>query len=101
MLKKIAVALVAASVFAAPVLAQTGSTGTQAPAAAPAAPSKVTAPTKSVGHVKKVRHTRKQVRRGIHAKVAGIHGKHRTGHLLKGSRVVAQKGAQSGAATVR
>jgi len=63
MLKKIAVALVAASVFAAPVLAQTGSTGTQAPAAkpaaaAPAAPSKVTAPTKSVRHVKKVRHTR-------------------------------------------
>ena len=102
MLKKIAVALVAASVFAAPVLAQTGSTGTQAPAAAaPAAPSKVTAPTKSVRHVKKVRHTRKQVRRGIHAKVAGIHGKHRTGHGLKGSRVVAQKGAQSGAATVR
>ena len=100
MLKKIAVALVAASVFAAPVLAQTGSTGTQAPAAAPAAPSKVTAPTKSVRHVKKVRHTSKQVRRGIHAKVAGSHGKHRTGHGL-GSQVVAQKGAQSGAATVR
>jgi hypothetical protein len=106
MLKKIAVALVAASVFAAPVLAQTGSTGAQAPAAkpaaaAPAAPSKVTAPTKSVRHVKKVRHTGKQVRRGIHGKVAGVHGKHHTGHGLKGTRIVAQKGAQSGAATVR
>jgi hypothetical protein len=53
MLKKLAVALVAASVFAAPVLAQTGSTGTPAspakPAvAAPVAPSKVTDETKSV-----------------------------------------------------
>jgi hypothetical protein len=111
MLKKLAVALVAASVFAAPVLAETSSTGTQAPAAkpaaaAPAAPSKVAAPTKSVKHVKKTRHTGKQTRRGSHGKVAGIHSKHRTviktsGHGLKGTRVVAQKGAQSGAATVR
>jgi hypothetical protein len=111
MLKKLAVALVAASVFAAPVLAQTGSTGAQPPAvkpaaAAPATPSKVTAPAKSVKHVKKNRHTGKQVRRAGHGKVAGIHGKARTvikgsGHGLKGTKVVAQKAAQSGAGTVR
>lgn len=95
MLKKLAVALVAASVFAAPVLAQTGSTGTPAspakPAvAAPVAPSKVTDETKSVKPVK----------------VAGIHGKSRTvikgsGHGLKGTKVLAQKGAQTGAGTIR
>jgi hypothetical protein len=109
MLKKLAVALVAASVFAAPVLAQTGSTGAQAPAvkpaaAAPAAPSKVTAPTKSVKHVKKHRHTGKQVRRAGHGKIAGIHRKARTvvkGHGLKGTKVVAQKAVQSGAGTIR
>jgi hypothetical protein len=110
MLKKLAVALVAASVFAAPVLAQTGSTGTQVPAAkpaaaAPAAPSKVAAPATSVKHVvKKSRHTRKQVRRTGHGKVAGIHSKTRTvvkGHGLKGTKIVAQKAALSGAGTVR
>jgi hypothetical protein len=111
MLKKLAVALVAASVFAAPVLAQTGSTGTPAspakPAvAAPVAPSKVTDETKSVKPVKKNRHTGKQVRRGGHGKVAGIHGKSRTvikgsGHGLKGTKVLAQKGAQTGAGTIR
>ncbi len=51
MLRKLAVALVAASVFAAPVLAETSSTGNQTPAAkpavtAPAAPAKAAAPTK-------------------------------------------------------
>jgi hypothetical protein len=111
MLKKLAVALVAASVFAAPVLAQTGSTGTPAspakPAvAAPVAPSKVTDETKSVKPVKKNRHTGRQVRRGGHGKVAGIHGKSRTvikgsGHGLKGTKVLAQKGAQTGAGTIR
>jgi hypothetical protein len=111
MLKKLAVALVAASVFAAPVLAQTGSTGTPAspakPAvAAPVAPSKVTDETKSVKPVKKSRHTGKQVRRGGHSKVAGIHGKSRTvikrsGHGLKGTKVLAQKGVQTGAGTIR
>jgi hypothetical protein len=111
MLKKLAVALVAASVFAAPVLAQTGSTGgPAAPAkpavAAPVAPSKVTGEAKSVKPVKKNRHTGRQVRRGGHGKVAGIHGKSRTvikgsGHGLKGTKVLAQKGAQTGAGTIR
>jgi hypothetical protein len=86
MLKKLAVALVAASVFAAPVLAKTVS---QTPAA-----TKITAPVKPVKHVKKSRHTGKQVRNFRHGKVAHFNGKGRTavkstGHVVKGPRLAA------------
>ena len=107
MLRKLAVALVAASVFAAPVLAETSSTGNQTPAAkpavtAPAAPAKAAAPTNAVKHIKKNRHTGKQVRHGSHGTVAKVHGKNRTGvkaSALKGVKLVAHKGSQTG--TVR
>ena len=58
MLKKLAVALVAASVSAAPVLAKTAS---PAPVAKPAvtATTKIATPVKHVKHVKKSRHTGK------------------------------------------
>jgi hypothetical protein len=91
MLKKLAVALVAASVFAAPVLAKTVS---QTPAAIPGvtATTKITAPVKPVKHVKKSRHTGKQVRNFRHGKVAHFNGKGRTavkstGHVVKGPRL--------------
>jgi hypothetical protein len=93
MLKKLAVALVAASVFAAPVLAKTVS---QTPAAIPGvtATTKITAPVKPVKHVKKSRHTGKQVRNFRHGKVAHFNGKGRTavkstGHVVKGPRLAA------------
>jgi hypothetical protein len=103
MLRKLAVALAAASVFAAPVLAQTGSTGTQAPAskpavAAPATPSKTVAPTDqakqtdSVKSKKKNRHIGKQVRHGVRGKVANSHN---------AKLAVAHKGGATGAGTVR
>jgi hypothetical protein len=102
MLKKLAVALVAASVFAAPVLAKTV---TQAPAKpAVTVTTKIAAPVKSVKHVKKSRHTGKQVRNFRHGKVAHFNGKGRTaikstGHVVKGPRLAAHKG--SNASTVR
>jgi hypothetical protein len=102
MLKKLAIALVAASVFAAPVLAQTGSTGSQAPAVKSTTAASAKAATPSV---KKIRHARKHVRRGSHGKVAGIHGKHRavikTSRHVKGNRVVAQKAGQNGVSAIR
>ncbi len=68
MLKKIAIALIAASVFAAPVLAKSGSSAGSTPAriAAPATPAKV-APVKVTKHIK--RHKRHQGRH--YAKVRG------------------------------
>jgi len=98
MLKKLAVALVAASVFAAPVLAATGSTGTHNSAI-----SKTVAPVKSVKHVKRIRHTGKQVRNFRHGKVANFRGKGRTalkstGHVAKGPRLAAaHKGSNTSA----
>ena len=97
MLKKLAVALVAASVFAAPVLAATGPTGTHTSAI-----SKTVAPVKSVKHVKRIRHTGKQVRNFRHGKVAHS-GKGRTaikstGHVVKGPRLAAaHKGSNTSA----
>ncbi len=95
MLKKLAVALIAASVFAAPALAKTTS---QAPVAKPAATAttKIAAPVKSVKHVKKSRHTGKQVRNFRHGKAAHLSGKARTaikstGHVVKGPRLAARK----------
>jgi Ni/Co efflux regulator RcnB len=98
MLKKLAVALVAASVFAAPVLAATGSAGTQNSAAI----AKTAASVKSVKHVKRIRHTGKQVRNFRHGKVANFSGKHRTaikstGHVVKGPRLAAHKGSNTSA----
>jgi hypothetical protein len=96
MLKKLAIALVAASVFAAPVLARTVPTGTAAkPAVSTIA--KTTVPAKSVKHIKKSRHTGKQVRNFRHGKVAHFNGKGRTatkssGHVVKGPRLAAHKG---------
>jgi len=104
MLRKLVVALVAASVFAAPVLAQTGSTGTQAPAskpavAAPATPSKTVAPTDQAKQTdsvkqtkKKSRHIGKQVRHGVRGKVVNSHN---------AKLAVAHKGTPSGAGAVR
>ena len=96
MLKKLAIALVAASVFAAPVLAKTVA---QTPVAKPAvtATTKIAAPVKSVKHLKKSRHTGKHVRNLRHGKVAHFNGKGRTafkstGHVVKGSRLAAHKG---------
>lgn len=93
MLKKLAVALVAASVFAAPVLAKTVS---QTPVAKPGvtATAKITAPAKSVKHIKKSRHTGKQVRNVRHGKVAHFNGKGRSaikssGHVVKAPRLAA------------
>jgi hypothetical protein len=102
MLKKLAVALVAASVFAAPVLAKTVS---QTPVAKPGvtATAKITAPAKSVKHTKKSRHTGKQVRNFRHGKVAHFNGKGRTaikstGHVVKGPRLAAaHKGGNTSA----
>jgi hypothetical protein len=95
MLKKLAVALVAASVFAAPVLAKTVA---QTPVAKPAvtATSKIAAPVKPVKHIKKSRHIGKQVRSFRHGKVANFSGKGRTairstGHVVKGPRLAAHK----------
>jgi hypothetical protein len=104
MLRKLAVALAAASVFSAPVLAQTGSTGTQAPAskpavAAPATPSKTVAPTDQAKQTdsvkqtkKKSRHIGKQVRHGVRGKVANSHS---------AKIAVAHKGGAIGVGTVR
>ena len=109
MLRKLAVALVATSVVAAPVLAQTGSTGTQTPAkpaiAAPATPSKTVAPadqakqtdsakpTDSVKQTKKKsRHRGKQVRHGVRGKVANSHN---------AKVAVAHKGSPNGAGAIR
>jgi hypothetical protein len=90
MLKKLAVALVAASVFAAPVLAKTVA---QASVTKPAvtATTKIAAPAKSVKHIKKSRHTGKQVRNLRHGKVAHFNGKGRTatGYVVKGPRLAA------------
>jgi hypothetical protein len=95
MLKKLAVALVAASVFAAPVLAKTAA---QTPIAKPAvtATTKIAPPVKPVKHIKKSRHTGKQVRSFRHGKVANFNGKGRTairstGHVVKGPRLAAHK----------
>jgi hypothetical protein len=96
MLKKLAVALVAASVFAAPVLAKTA---VQTPVAKPAvtATTKIAAPVKSVKHIKKSRHTGKQVRNIRHGKVAHVNAKRRTaaikstGHVVKGPRLAAHR----------
>jgi hypothetical protein len=91
MLKKLAVVLVAASVFAAPVLAKTA---VQTPVGKPAvtATTKIAAPAKPAKHIKKNRHTRKQVRNLRHGKVANFSGKGRTairstGHVVKGPRL--------------
>jgi hypothetical protein len=91
MLKKLAVALVAASVFAAPVLAKTVA---QTPVAKPAvaATTKIAAPAKPAKHIKKNRHTGKQVRNVRHGKVAHFSAKGRTavrstGHVVKGPRL--------------
>jgi Ni/Co efflux regulator RcnB len=104
MLKKLAVALVAVSVFAAPVLAATGSTGAQNSAAKPtvSAIAKTGAPTRSVKHVKRIRHSGKHVRNFRHGKVANFSGKHRTaikstGHVVKGPRLAAHKGSNTSA----
>ena len=97
MLKKLAVALVAASVFAAPVLAKTvPQTAVAKPAVT--ATTKIAAPVKSVKHVKKSRHTGKHVRNFRHGKVANFSGKGRTasksaGHVVKGPRLAAHKGS--------
>ena len=95
MLKKLAVALVAASVFAAPVLAKTA---VQTPVAKSAvtATTKIAAPVKSVKHIKRSRHIGKQVRNIRHGKVAHVNAKHRTaikstGHVVKGPRLAAHK----------
>jgi hypothetical protein len=96
MLKKLAVALVAASVFAAPVLAKTA---VQTPVAKPAvtATTKIAVPVKSVKHIKKSRHTGKQVRNIRHGKVAHVNAKRRTaaikstGHVVKGPRLAAHR----------
>jgi len=106
MLRKLAVALIAASVSAAPVLAQTGATGSQTPATKPAVtapvlPAKAT-PTKPAKNIKKNRHTGKQVRHSRHGAVAKVHGKARTSVKtsgLKGANQVAHKGGPT--ATVR
>jgi hypothetical protein len=118
MLRKLTVALIAASVFAAPVLAETGSTGTQTPAAKPAAaapgtpsgaqtsttkpvvatpakPSDAAAPTNNVKRIKKSRHTGKQVRH-IHKS-----GMVKASAHVKGARVVAHKVNPSGTGAVR
>ena len=53
-------------------------------------------------HIKKSRHTGKQVRHGSHGTVAKVHGKTRTSVKasgLKGAKLVAHKGSQTG--TVR
>src|SRR5262249_1225274 len=115
MLRKLAVGLVAASAFAAPVLAQTGSTGTQTPvtkppvaapatpsaaqtpatkpvAAAPAASSNAATPANNVKRIKKSRHTGKQVRH-----IPRKHGAVKVSHL-KGAKVVAHKVNASGGA---
>jgi hypothetical protein len=102
MLKKLAVALVAASVFAAPVLAETVS---QTPVAKPGvtATTKIKPPAKPVTHVKKSRHPGKQVRNFRHGKVAHFNGKGRTaikstGHVVKGPRLAAtHKGGNTSA----
>ena len=102
MLKKLAVALVAASVFAAPVLAETVS---QTPVVKPGvtATTKLTAPVKPAKDVKKSRHTGKQVHNFRHGKVAHVHGKGRTaikstGHVAKGPRLAANhKGSNTSA----
>ncbi len=95
MLKKLAVALVAASVFAAPVLAKTAA---QTPVAKPAvaATTKIAAPVKPVKHFKKSRHTGMQVRSFRHGKVANFSARGRTairstGHVVKGPRLAAHK----------
>jgi hypothetical protein len=96
MLKKLAVALVAASVFAAPVLARTA---VQTPVAKPAvtATTKIAAPVKSVKHIKRSRHPGKQVRNIRHGKVAHVNAKRRTaaikstGHVVKGPRLAAHR----------
>jgi len=109
MLRKLAVALVVTSIIGAPVLAQTGSTGTQAPAkpaiAAPATPSKTVAPTDQAKQTdsakpadsvkqtkKKVRHSGKQVRHGVRGKVASSHS---------AKVAVAHKGSPTGAGAIR
>jgi hypothetical protein len=78
MLKNLAAVLVAASVFAAPALAQnpTPAGGSKAPAAQAAAPAKTVAPskaasTRSVKHVKKHKRHVAHVR-GKHSKVAHV-----------------------------
>ena len=95
MLKKLAVALVAASVFAAPVLAKTAA---QTPVAKPAvaATTKIAAPVKPVKHFKKSRHTGMQVRSFRHGKVANFSARGRTAirstrHVVKGPRLAAHK----------
>jgi hypothetical protein len=111
MLRKLAVGLVAASIFAAPVLAQTGSTGTQTPvtkpaaaapttpsaaqtpatkptATAPAASSKATEATNGVKRSKKS-HTDKQVGKGE------MSGK------VNDPKVAAEKANPSGGGAVR
>jgi hypothetical protein len=83
MFKKVAVALLAASMLTAPVLAQTGpTTTTRAPAAQSAAP-------KAVKHVTK-KHTRKHVRHVKRMRDAGaakaVHTKH-VRHIKRSKRV--------------
>src|SRR5262245_42979888 len=118
MLRKLAVALVAVSVFAAPVLAETGPTGNQTSAAKPTAaapgtpsgaqtstakpvvatpakPSDAAAPTNNVKRIKKSRHTGKQVRH-IHKGGAVKASAH-----VNGAKVVAHKVNPSGTGAVR
>jgi hypothetical protein len=107
MLRKLAVALVAASVLAAPVLAQTGSTGT--PAAKPAVTAPATtskAPAAPVKHIKANRHTGKQVRHVSRHEVAKLHRRHgvvvkSARYSLSGAKLAVHKGSQSGLGTVR
>ena len=71
----------------------------QTPVAKPAvtATTKIATPVKSVKHIKKSRHTGKQVRNIRHGKVAHVNAKRRTaaikstGHVVKGPRLAAHR----------
>ena len=78
MLKKLAVALVAASVFAAPVLAKTAVRRPPSPNRPSPRPPRSRPPSSPSKHVKKSRHTGKQVRNFRHGKVANFSAKGRT-----------------------
>src|SRR5262245_28273222 len=80
MLKKLAVALVAASGCAPPGLARTAAPQTAVGKPAVTATTKIAAPAKPAKHIKKNRHTGKQVRNVRHGKVAHVNAKGRTAH---------------------
>lgn len=93
MLRKIAVALLAASVIAAPAFARTGTAGSAGkPAAvgATVAAPKAAAPAKVVRHVKKTkRHRRTAHVRHFHGGKAGV------SHLSTGPATVGKRGART------